>query len=129
MESASSDLWPSANVSASYARQEQSHHQPILGSLKVPPEVPFENNVFLPGFDVSWEIDVFGGRRRAVEAARAEVAAFEYGRRATLMTLLADVARNYIDVRGYQRRLAVALENIRAQEGAWPSFAIDSPTA
>ena len=111
-----SDLWPSANISGSYARQEQSHHQPILGKLPLPPNVPFENSVYQPSFDASWELDVFGGRQRALEAAHAEVGAFEYGRRATLITLMGDVARNYLDVRGYQRRLAIARGNIQAQE-------------
>jgi multidrug efflux system outer membrane protein len=60
------DLWPSANASGSYQRQQQSRNQPVLGSLPVPAYVPFENNVYQAGFDASWEIDVFGGRRRAV---------------------------------------------------------------
>ena len=77
--------------------------------------MPFENDVYQAGFDASWEIDVFGGKRRATEAAKDEVAAIEFGRRATLLTLLGDVARNYIDVRGYQRQLAIARENIQAQ--------------
>ncbi len=112
------DLWPAADVSGSYARTGTSHHQPVLGSLPIPPGVPFENDVYQAGFDASWELDVFGGKRRTTEAARDEVAAFEYGRRATLVTLLGDVARNYIDVRGYQRRLAITRENIKAQQQA-----------
>jgi outer membrane protein, multidrug efflux system len=115
---AAANLWPSADVSGSYARTETSHHQPVLGSIPVPADVPFENDVYQAGFDASWEIDVFGGKRRATEAAKAEVAASEYGRRATVMTLLGEVARNYIDVRGYQRRLAIARENIKAQTEA-----------
>ena len=115
---AAANLWPSANVSGSYARTETSHHQPVLGSLPIPSNVPFENDVYQAGFDASWELDVFGGKRRATEAARAEVAASEFGRRATVMTLLGEVARNYIDVRGYQRRLAIARENIKAQSEA-----------
>jgi len=115
---AAANLWPSANASSSYARTETSHHQPVLGSLPIPPGVPFENNVYQAGFDASWEIDVFGGKRRAAEAAGDEVAASEFGQRAILITLLGDVARDYIDVRGYQRRLAIARENIKAQEQA-----------
>lgn len=111
-------LWPSADVAGSYARAQASHNQPVLGSIPLPPDVPFENNVYQAGFDASWEIDVFGGNRRATESARAEVAASEFGQRATLITLLGDVARNYIDVRGYQRRLAITRENIKAQAAA-----------
>jgi len=112
------NLWPSADVSGSYARTETSHHQPVLGSLPIPPGIPFENDVYQAGFDASWEIDVFGGKRRAAEAAGDEVTASEFGQRATLITLLGDAARDYIDVRGYQRRLAIAHENIKAQEQA-----------
>jgi multidrug efflux system outer membrane protein len=115
-QAVSADLWPSVNTSASYQRQLQSKHQPVLGSLPLPPGVPFENNVYQAGFDASWEIDVFGGARRATEAARASIAAEEYGRRNTLVTLLSEVARNYVEARGYQRQLAIAWQNIKAQE-------------
>jgi multidrug efflux system outer membrane protein len=115
---ASADLWPSADASGSYARVGTSRRQPVVGSIPLPPNISFENNVYSAGFDASWEIDVFGGKRRSVEAARAQVAASEFGRGATVMTLLGDVARNYVDVRGDQRRLAIANENIKAQEQA-----------
>ena len=59
---------------------------------------------------------MFGGKRRAVESAKAQVAAAQFGEREVLVTLLGEVARNYVEVRGYQRRLAIAHENIRAQE-------------
>ena len=110
------DLWPSVGTSASYERQLQSMNQPLLGSIPLPANVPFENNVYQAGFDASWEIDVFGGKRRATEAAKAEVAASEFGRRDTLVTLLGEVSRNYVDARATQRRLTIARENIKAQE-------------
>jgi NodT family efflux transporter outer membrane factor (OMF) lipoprotein len=113
---ASADLWPTLDGSSSYARQRQSEHQPVLGSLPLPPGVPFENDVYQAGFDAAWEIDVFGAKRRAKEAAGAQVSASEFGRRDVLITLLGDVARNYVDLRGYQGRLAIAHENIEAQE-------------
>ena len=112
---AASGLGPSADASASDAGQQASHRQPVLGSVPIPPTTSFDNQVYHAGVDASWEIDVFGGRRREVEAAQAEVGASEAGERATLMVLLGDVARNYVDVRGYQRRLAIAEENIQAQ--------------
>ena len=114
----SAQLWPSADVSGSYAREGASHHQPVLGSLPIPPGVPFENNVYQAGFDASWELDVFGGKRRAGEAARAELAASESERRGTVTTLLGEVARTYTEVRGYQGRLAIAGENLQAQQEA-----------
>ena len=59
---------------------------------------------------------MFGGIHRATEAAVAEAAAAEYGRRNVLVTVCAEVARNYVEARAFQRRLAVARENIAAQE-------------
>ncbi|MBU6410754.1 MAG: efflux transporter outer membrane subunit [Verrucomicrobia bacterium] len=111
-------LLPTIDASASYARTETSHRQPVLGSIPIPAGVPFDNNLYQAGFDASWEIDVFGGKRRAMESARARVQASEYGRRAAWVTLLGEVARNYIDLRGRQRALAIANENIQAQNRA-----------
>ena len=111
-------FWPSVGASGSYERQLQSQNQPIIGAIPLPPTVSFENNLYQAGFDASWEIDVFGGTRRATEAARAEVAAAEFGRRDTLVTLLGEVARNYVEARGYQAQLTIAKDNIKAQEDA-----------
>jgi len=114
---ASADLWPTVDGSSSYARQRQSQHQPVIGAVPLSPDL-FENNVYQAGFDASWEIDVFGGKRRAKEAAGAQVSASEFGRRDVSITLLGDVARNYVELRGYQGRLVIANENIEAQERA-----------
>jgi len=115
---ASANLLPTLDGSASYARTETSKHQPVLGSIPLPSNIPFDNNVYQAGFDASWELDVFGGQRRARESARAQVEASEFGQRDVLVTLLGDVARDYIDVRGYQRRLAITEDNIQAQNQA-----------
>jgi NodT family efflux transporter outer membrane factor (OMF) lipoprotein len=64
------------------------------------------------GFDAAWEIDVFGGNRRAVEAAEADAAAAEESRRDVLVSLLGEVARNYVELRAAQRQLAIARQNI-----------------
>lgn len=111
----SADLWPTIDASGSYMRNLQSHHQPLLGSLPLP-GVPFENNVYQTGFDSSWELDVFGGTRRSIEASKADLAAAELDRRNVLVTLLGEVARNYVETRGLQHRLAIAGKNIQAQE-------------
>jgi NodT family efflux transporter outer membrane factor (OMF) lipoprotein len=65
-------------------------------------------NQFQAGFDSSWELDLFGANRRAVEAATYNVEASEDDLRATLLTLIGDVASYYIDARGYQARAALA---------------------
>jgi NodT family efflux transporter outer membrane factor (OMF) lipoprotein len=77
---------------------------------------PFESSVYQFGFDASWEIDFFGGRRRALEAATADVAAVGEARSDTLVSLLAEVARNYSELRGFQRRLDITNQNIKLQE-------------
>ncbi|MEM7349585.1 MAG: efflux transporter outer membrane subunit [Acidobacteriota bacterium] len=74
-----------------------------------------EDDFFQAGFDASWEIDVFGGTRRALEGAAARVEAIEHDRRQTLLSILAEVARAYIELRGSERRLAVAEDNLRIQ--------------
>jgi NodT family efflux transporter outer membrane factor (OMF) lipoprotein len=76
---------------------------------------PFETNIFQQGFDASWEIDFFGGKRHALEAATSNAAATEEARRDTLVSLLAEVARNYAELRGTQRRLEIAQANIKLQ--------------
>ncbi len=67
------------------------------------------------GFDVGWEIDIFGGTRRAVEAAGADLEASEANLAGTRVSLVAEVARNYIDLRSYQERLKIARENLASQ--------------
>jgi multidrug efflux system outer membrane protein len=76
---------------------------------------PTESNIFQFGFDASWEIDFFGGHRRALEAATADVAAIGEARRDVLVSLLAEVARNYSELRGFQRRLEIIDRNIKLQ--------------
>lgn len=112
------NLGPTVDASGSYAHSLQSKHQPVLGSLPLPASVPFENNVYQAGVDASWEMDIFGGRRRSVEAATAQLAIAEFNRRDVLVTLLGEVARNYVDLRGYQQQLAIANQNIAAQENS-----------
>jgi NodT family efflux transporter outer membrane factor (OMF) lipoprotein len=74
-----------------------------------------EQNLFQAGFDANWEIDVFGGVRRAVEASEADIQAAEEAQRYVLVSLLSEVGRNYIEARSGQRRLAIAHENIVSQ--------------
>jgi len=113
---AEANLGPTVDGTAGAQRQGASRNQPVLGSLPIPSSVPFVNNVYQTGFDASWELDVFGGNRRAVEGANANVAAAEFNRIDAQVTLVAEVARNYLAVRGYQQRLAIAQQNLNAQK-------------
>ncbi|MBZ0221374.1 MAG: efflux transporter outer membrane subunit [Candidatus Methylomirabilis sp.] len=74
------------------------------------------SSAFSGTLDSSWEIDVFGGTRRATEAAGARVEGAEENRRAVLLSVLAEVARNYYAVRGFQKRIAITQKNIELQE-------------
>jgi NodT family efflux transporter outer membrane factor (OMF) lipoprotein len=75
-----------------------------------------ELDLYQVGFDASWEADVWGGVRRNVEASGADVAASVEDRRDTLVTLLSEVARNYIELRGFQREIAIARSNLSTQQ-------------
>jgi multidrug efflux system outer membrane protein len=68
------------------------------------------------GFDAGWELDIFGGVRRAIEAADADLQAALETRRDVLVTLTAEVARNYIDLRAFQERIAISRQNLEAQK-------------
>lgn len=112
--------WPSLNSSGSYTRNRASENAvgaPGQGAVVAPTGArqPAQD-FFKTGFDSVWEIDVFGGTRRRVEAAQASVEASVEDRRDVLVTLLGDVAKNYIDLRGFQRRLDVARANLKAQQ-------------
>jgi len=75
-----------------------------------------ENNLFAAGFDAVWELDIFGGRRRAIEAAEAHVTAANEALHDVMVSLTAEIGMNYIDVRAYQARLAAARHDLNAQQ-------------
>ena len=74
-----------------------------------------ERKLYAAGFDAAWELDVFGGKKRAVEAAGAELQASEEDLRDVLVSLLAEVTLNYVDLRSFQTRLSVAEASLEAQ--------------
>jgi multidrug efflux system outer membrane protein len=65
-------------------------------------------NVYQTGFDASWELDLFGGTRRAEESAEAQMQASEASRDDIRVSLLAEVARAYISIRAAQEQLSLA---------------------
>jgi multidrug efflux system outer membrane protein len=71
---------------------------------------------------LSWEIDIFGLRRRQTEAARANVLASEEGRRATILTLVASVASSYLALRELDRQLEIARDTARSRAGSLQVF-------
>ncbi len=105
---------PALNADADYARTRFSQNAAPYNAFQVP-GFPWEFNTYQAGFDAHWEIDLFGGTRRAVEAATASVQAAAEGRRAVLVSLQAEVARNYVELRGYQRQRTLAQRNLDLQ--------------
>jgi len=111
---AKAPLYPSVSTTGSFTRSQLSQNAAgttqAAGERSIPP-----TNLYQAGFDVSWEIDVFGGIRRSVEAATDTLQATAYDREDVLLTLLAEVARNYIELRGFQRQLEVTRQNLDSQ--------------
>lgn len=103
------DLYPSVQASGRASRSRSSEE---AGSGRT-------SELYSAGFDASWELDIFGGKRRAIEAASANIEASEYDRHSVLVTLLGEVALNYIDIRTFQARLAVAETNLRIQNDTY----------
>jgi len=111
------DLYPTVNVSGSYQRSRSSANVNIpQGGSESQTTTGVEGDLYQAGFDASWEIDVFGGVRREIEAANADLAAEIENRRDVLVTLLAEVARNYVELRASQRQVVIARANLQAQQ-------------
>jgi len=96
---ASADLWPRAD--ARLSGNAIKGHQPSL---------------YLAGLEALWELDVFGGQRRSVEAAEADIEAAIGRQRAVAVAIAGEVARAYIEMRGLQRRSATVRKNLVAQQ-------------
>ena len=107
------NLQPVVDISATYTRAKSSGQDPLFSKLPQASPTPF--NLYSAGFDVAWEADVFGRVRRSVEAADAGVEASIETYHDVLVTLFAEVARNYIDLRTFQQRIAYADRNIAIQ--------------
>jgi NodT family efflux transporter outer membrane factor (OMF) lipoprotein len=100
------DLFPTLDASASSTNYRSSENNPTTN----------ENKLYSAGFDAGWELDVFGGVRRSVEAAQASLEATQEDLHDVLVSLLAEVAVNYVEVRTYQTALTVTESNIKSQE-------------
>ncbi len=75
-----------------------------------------KTDLYAAGFDAGWELDLFGGLQRSIEASDADLQASAEDRNTVMVSLLAEVALNYVDTRTYQARLAVAQANLAAQQ-------------
>lgn len=104
---AASESLPNLGAGASYAREALSEHGKFaaLGAPTTP------SNFYQIGFDASWELDLWGRARRVREGAAAALEAATYEREAARVTLAAEVARAYLQLRGTQAQLEIANQN------------------
>lgn len=108
---ARSQLFPTVGAGGDMVRSRAS--ESLLGPV---PPAGKTSDYWQTGFDAGWEIDFFGGVRRSIESATAsEEAAMEAYRDATV-SLLAEVALNYVEYRTLDERIRVARKNIARQE-------------
>lgn len=105
---------PNLDLAPSVTAQRQSENS-ILPVGRIPGFEP-ENIIFAQDFDASWEIDAFGRNPIRVAEANASVAARQAERDETLVSLLSEVARNYIELRQAQTERAVLLRKAALQQ-------------
>lgn len=78
-----------------------------------------DRELYAAGFDAGWEIDIFGGVRRSIEAAQANLEATQENLHDVLVSLMAEVALNYVELRTYQTRLETTEANIKALQESY----------
>jgi len=104
-----SGVWPTVDASGSAARS----RSPGGAAQSAEPKA---HNLFQAGLDAAWELDLFGGVRRSIEAADSNSQAFVEARRDLLVTLTAEVATSYIQLRGLQQQIAITKKNLETQQ-------------
>jgi outer membrane protein, multidrug efflux system len=102
------DLAPTVTANGGYTKERFSQVESPTGAA-------YTEDFYNAGFDAFWELDFFGRVRRSVEAQSAQVGAAEAGLRDAQVSVTAELARNYFELRGAQTQLAVALRNVDNQ--------------
>lgn len=105
------DLGPTITAVGSATRQRAS----IVSAPGLTSQLP-QRDLYDVGFDASWELDVFGRVSRTVNAYGTLAASAEHSVRDVQVTLAAEVARTYFDLRGAERQLEVARRNAENQQ-------------
>jgi NodT family efflux transporter outer membrane factor (OMF) lipoprotein len=106
---------PQVGVGGQVSRDRLSPNSGLLANLPIKGINP-EFTTHQIAFDASWELDLFGHNQRLAEAARARSEASTERLRDAGLVLSAEVARNYIDYRSGQQRLALAQDNLLNHE-------------
>jgi len=102
------DFAPTVTASGGYTKQQ-------FPAVDSPAGTPLTERFYDAGFDAFWELDFFGRVRRNVEAQSAEVQGAEAGLRDAQVSVTAEVARTYFELRGEQARFAVTWRNVENQ--------------
>jgi NodT family efflux transporter outer membrane factor (OMF) lipoprotein len=106
-------FFPQVQEFTMFGRREQISRN--VSNQALAPEKSF--GLWDKGFNLAWELDVWGRFRRAIEAADAELDASVENYDDVMVTLLADVAAAYVEYRTFQRRIELARENVDVQRG------------
>jgi NodT family efflux transporter outer membrane factor (OMF) lipoprotein len=106
---AAGERLPALDAGAGFERRGESENTPF-GEF-----VP-DAGIWSAGFDASWEVDLWGRVRRSIEAADATHAASVEDARAVAVSVAAETAAAYVELRAFQRRLALARTNVSLQE-------------
>ncbi|MEN1727843.1 MAG: efflux transporter outer membrane subunit [Pseudomonadota bacterium] len=111
---ARSSLLPGLRSQGQFSRSKQSENSPQF--IDAPGlEIPRIQEAYEVGFDAGWELDVFGRNRRALEASEARLDAQIAFRRNAVLSVIAEAARVYMELRGSQQRAAILERNIDIQ--------------
>lgn len=111
-QAAGAALLPTVDAGASYTAEHQSVQSPLGALASAFPNYSRDQKEYVVGATASWEIDLAGGLRRAHAAARDEEQAAEAQQLGTRITIAADAADAYLQIRGLQARLSVAQDQV-----------------
>ena len=104
------DGLPQVNANGDYTRERTSANTQAGRNAE-----NLVTDTYNAGFDASWEVDIWGGNRRAVEAAKADIMAEEANLESVKVSLAGELARTYVQIRTYQERIRVTKKNVEAQ--------------
>ena len=111
------NLFPQTqNAITDYAHAQISRNLNVFNNPRA--QLPNNLNIWATGFNASWELDLWGRIRRTIESANADRDSTVEAYHDALITLTADVATNYVQIRTVQQRLAYASRNVEIQRGS-----------
>lgn len=101
--------FPDVDAAGEFRRSRDSERAPLGAQSS-------DTDLYVGGLDASWELDLWGRVRREVEAADADLGAAAEDAHGVFLAVAAETALNYVELRSFQRRLAIARMNVDLQE-------------